>query len=242
MEKDPLVLDASLDAIMAAENMRNKFSKELEHFLYDRLLSRTNGIEMQKVVFNRFLDLASSSKSIELINAIFEGKRKIPSLSADNTENRWQMVKTLARNNAVDLNKLFSNQLVPDESFSDLVHRTEAEVLLPDLTNKRKWLERIYSLDSSLSREQLLAAVQSFYDSKAEDPANFITGFFDKAEEVATISDPEIAMHFLKNMFPPVCNELVKTLSRRVYEQKSLPVYARRALKFRTELECGAER
>jgi aminopeptidase N len=232
------------------ESQKNPYLAQVEEFLRKNLLSAPAGSDLQLNWYHAFLRAASSPESLKLVQNLLNGKTRLRNFKVEQ-ERRWELIQTLARNNATGAAELIATELKNDPT--DLGRRSAvaSQASLPNTESKKSWLNRILrplsetqtgappSTEKNFSLAELRSAMRNFQLVRQEELSQgSIEAYFGS---IPKLSDPavlEYAQSFAGAMYPSLCDPQIIQKTQVVLEQNpNLPASVIKTLKMHKQQE-----
>ena len=248
-ERDELVLRTLLGHLVdslgyMADGIRERYWSEIEEFLGAGFRGAEGGGVVQLVYFQMQVGMSRSSVVRDELKAVLADARSdYFGLKVDQVR-RWEMISAVVRG-TMDVESavlMISTELERDPTDSGQKNAIGAEVSIPNVEIKKKWLDRITSESDGSGRipiAKLRIAMGGFHQLGQEKLTRFaIDPYFENIPRFVGSKSIEYQLNFSRQMFPNHAEEEILAKVDALLRSTSLPDQVSKPIKVhRTLLE-----
>lgn len=176
-EKDYTILGQVIGQIRASKSYLNKgyglnhayvktVTDKLEQLTWNNVQKSSSN--NMRLWFGAYRGIASSASSLDNLFALLQGDKKVEGLVI-NQDLRWAIIKQLSRYDFPNAKQLIALELKQDSSDTGVKSALYAEVIVPDVAVKNKWLTKVQTNDSSLTLSKLRSVMSAMYTSEQNE-------------------------------------------------------------------------
>jgi aminopeptidase N len=248
-EKDELVLRTLLGHLVEslgfmAVEIRERYWLEIERFLGAGFSGADSGGVVQLIFFQMFAGITRNRGDLDEFRAVLTNdKSDYLGLKVDQVR-RWEMVSAIVRSetDVESAGLMISRELERDPTDSGQKNAIGAEVSIPNVEIKKKWLDRITSETDDSGRipiAKLRIAMAGFHQLGQEKLTRFaIDPYFENIPRFVGSKSIEYQLNFARQMFPHHAEEEILANADDLLRSTSLPDQVSKPIKaHRTLLE-----
>lgn len=210
--------------------------ERIEDVAWRRLKLAPANSEEQHIWFEAFADVAETKMALDNVIALLTNRVQLPGFALDQDQ-RWQLVKRLARAGHKDAAMYADKEAAKDPSHFGKIEALAAKSLLPDWSNKSKLITDLKDPKSSLTYQQKTTIMRSLFPrNQADIKEKYSNQFFDDMAYVNSSQDPDIAAHFAE-LAPDECRTKNITSIKTFVDKTSLEPFVAKEL--RGQIEQG---
>ncbi|MGI2104409.1 aminopeptidase N [Shewanella frigidimarina] len=240
LEKDYTILGQVLGNLQRAKNYldlmapantayNSKISKALSQMSLRMSMESYRNSDFQRRWFDAYISLSSHGDALKHIQSLLQSKSHIKGLSIDQ-DLRWAMIRQLNRYDYGDALALLAKEKHLDQSDSGEKAAIAAEVIRPQSSLKRQWLNTIENNDS-MAFSKIRVAMYNIYP--AEQKLLSAATAEQRFANLALMDDkgPVFMRSFAAQLIPTDCSAAnIDAISQVLDTQTGLSKLARRAL------------
>jgi aminopeptidase N len=246
-ERDELVLRTLLGHMVGslgymADEIRERYWSEIEGFLRAGFMGAEGGSVTQLIYFQTLMGVSRGSGNLDEFRAVLtEDKSDYRGLKIDQVR-RWEMVSMVVRNTTdIESAKLIiSKELERDYTDSGQKNAIGAEVSIPNVEIKKKWLDKIISESDDSGKipvAKLRIAMAGFHQLGQEELTRFaINPYFDYIPKFVDIKSIEYQLNFARLMFPNHAEEDIVAKTDELLRSTNLPDQVSKPIKAHKDL------
>lgn len=210
-------------------NYTRKISKALSQMSLRMTMEHANNRDFQRRWFNAYISLSSHGDALQHIQSLLQGKSSIKGLTLDQ-DLRWAMIQQLNRYDYGDAQSLLAREKQRDQSDSGEKAAIAAEVIRPQSSLKRQWLNTIEN-NTSMPFSKIRVAMDHLYP--AEQKLLSAATAEQRFANLQLMDDkgPVFMRSFAAQLIPTDCSASnIDAISRVLDSQTGLSKLARRTL------------
>jgi aminopeptidase N len=252
-EKDTLVLSGFLNYLADSSpesnsvikfltgEARASYQKKIEAWLKHRLTTAPAGSDQQLIWYQALVNAASQPDTIQFLQNLLNGRQKLSGFTVDQ-EHRWEIIEALARNGMKNAPELIAQDLKKDQTDMGEKAAIRAEVSMPDVTTKSKWLAQVTLKEGNLPLAKLREAMSNYHQLGQETfTQNALEPYFEVLPSLALSENPqtvEYSKWFSDQMYPSLCEpKVIEKTEALLKNHPEMPATVIKNLKIRKQEE-----
>ncbi|MBI4375318.1 MAG: aminopeptidase N [Elusimicrobia bacterium] len=197
-----------------------------------RLDKEKPGTDAQKLFFDSFVNVASTGRSMRRLEALLDGRLKLPGMDIDQ-DRRWAIIAKLnaaGREGAWDRAQQEARRDPSERGVKSLIIASASR---PEMSVKRDWFSQITAVPSPRPMAELRSAVAGLFPpGQSEQLRAMADEFFQALPRLDHEADEHLIDDFAEHLAPALCSEdSVRRLSQFLDSHPGLGPAASRALR-----------
>ncbi len=227
------------------DSIRPEFAERVESALKTGYLSSGRGSDARRIWLDAYFGAVHSPAGETFLRTLVgvpapgakKKRRAVPSTL--DQEQRWDAIEALARMGTEGADTIITDELERDGTDRGRRRSIAAEAAIPDEANKKRWFDRVVSVETDkYSSGQLRSAMTSLLSSDPKHAKQLSDAYFEHLPKLAHDADEEYAEIFAQWLFPSLCSaEIVERAGHFMEEHSHLPAAVLKTIKNNREEE-----